>query len=235
MPITTVMFDLDGTLLPMDPELFIKDYFGRIIRHMAPHGYEAQTLIDLLWKGTGAAIENDGSCSNEEIFWSVAKDMCGEKIIKDKPLFDEFYVKEFDKVKASCGFAPESAGIIASLKKRGLRVILATNPIFPAQATKWRIQWAGLKFEDFDLVTTYENSCHCKPNTDYYRDILARFDLKGEECIMVGNDVQEDMIARTLGMKVFLLTPCLIDRNNEDISVYPHGGYKELADFLDTI
>ena len=68
MPITTVMFDLDGTLLPMDQELFIKDYFGRIIKHMAPHGYEARTLIDLLWKGTGAAVENDGSCSNEEVF-----------------------------------------------------------------------------------------------------------------------------------------------------------------------
>ena len=140
--------------------------------------------------------------------------------------------EEFDKVKASCGFAPESAEIIRSLKDRGLRVILATNPIFPAQATRWRIRWAGMKPEDFDLVTTYENSCHCKPNTDYYRDILEQFGLKGEECVMVGNDVQEDMIARTLGMKVFLLTPCLINRDDTDINQFPHGGYKELSEFL---
>ena len=232
MPITTVMFDLDGTLLPMDPELFIKDYFGRIVRKMAPHGYEPDKLIEILWKGTGAAIQNDGKCSNEEIFWTFARSMVGEKIIKDKPLFDKFYEEEFDKVKASCGFAPESAEIIRSLKDRGLRVILATNPIFPAQATRLRIRWAGMKPEDFDLVTTYENSCHCKPNTDYYRDILEQFGLKGEECVMVGNDVQEDMIARTLDMKVFLLTPCLINRDDTDINQFPHGGYKELSEFL---
>ena len=26
--ITTVLFDLDGTLLPMDQDLFVKSYFG---------------------------------------------------------------------------------------------------------------------------------------------------------------------------------------------------------------
>lgn len=235
MPITTVMFDLDGTLLPMDQELFIKDYFGRIVRKMAPHGYEPEKLIEILWKGTGAAIQNDGSRSNEEVFWTVAEAMAGEKIIKDKPLFDEFYETEFDKIRSSCGFAPESAEIIASLKKRGLRVILATNPIFPARATMWRIRWAGLRPEDFELVTTYENSCHCKPNPDYYRDILQQFGLKGEECVMVGNDVTEDMVAQSLGMKVFLLTPCLINRDDLDIDLYPHGAYNELAAFLDRI
>ena len=30
MSITTVLFDLDGTLLPMDQDVFVKDYFTRI-------------------------------------------------------------------------------------------------------------------------------------------------------------------------------------------------------------
>ncbi len=235
MPITTVMFDLDGTLLPMDQEAFVKYYLGLLAKKMAPYGYEPKKLIDTIWKGVDAAVKNDGSVSNEEAFWNVARQLNGDKIINDKPVFDDFYENDFDAIRVSCGFAPEAADIIASLRKRGLRIILATNPIFPAPATRWRIQWAGLKFEDFDLVTTYENSRHCKPNPDYYRDILDKFGLRGEECVMVGNDVQEDMMARTLGVKVFLLTPCLIDRNNEDISVYPHGGYKELAAFLDSI
>ena len=49
---------------------------------------------------------------------------------------------------------------------------------------------------------------------------------------MVGNDVQEDMVAQTLGMKVFLLTDNLINRTGEDINRYPHGSFGELMDFI---
>ena len=28
--LTTILFDLDGTLLPMDQEVFVKDYLGRM-------------------------------------------------------------------------------------------------------------------------------------------------------------------------------------------------------------
>lgn len=32
----TILFDLDGTLLPMDQEVFIKHYFGGITKKCAP-------------------------------------------------------------------------------------------------------------------------------------------------------------------------------------------------------
>ena len=52
---------------------------------------------------------------------------------------------------------------------------------------------------------------------------------------MVGNDVSEDMIAETLGMKVFLLTDCLINKENRDISGYPGGGFDQLMEYIDSI
>lgn len=52
---------------------------------------------------------------------------------------------------------------------------------------------------------------------------------------MVGNDVGEDMIAQQLGMKVFLLTDCLINKAGADISQYPNGSFPELASFLNTL
>ena len=118
------------------------------------------------------------------------------------------------------------------LKTAGLRVILATNPIFPAVATQSRIRWAGLSPEDFELYTTYENSRFCKPNPDYYREILQRLDLRGEECLMVGNDVREDMAAETLGMETFLLTDCLINTENVPLDRWPHGGFQDLQAHL---
>ena len=144
----------------------------------------------------------------------------------------EFYEEEFDKIKAVCGFHPAAAEIVHGLKARGLRVALATNPIFPARATQWRMAWAGLKPEDFELYTTYENSCHCKPNPEYYRDVLTQLGVKPEECLMVGNDVGEDMVAQKLGMQVFLLTDCLINKVSADISQYPHGNFDDLKTFL---
>ena len=233
--ITTVLFDLDGTLLPMDQDVFVKDYFGRIAAKVASAGYDPKELIDTIWRGTAAMVKNDGSKTNEEAFWDYAVSVYGDKILRDKYLFDEFYEMEFDKIKAVCGYDPAAAEIVHSLKQRGFRVVLATNPIFPARATQWRIQWAGLQPEVFELYTTYENSTHSKPNPDYYRDVLARLDVKPEECLMVGNDVGEDMVAEKLGMKVFLLTDCMINKANADISAYPHGSFDDLKNFLNTI
>lgn len=235
MRITTVLFDLDGTLLPMDQDVFVKEYFGRIAGKLAPQGYDPKRLVDTIWRGTGAMVKNDGSMSNEEAFWKVAVAVYGNQIVSDKHFFDEFYEEEFDKIKAVCGYHPAAAQIVHSLKENGLRVALATNPIFPARATQWRIQWAGLAPEDFTLYTTYENSRYCKPNLDYYRDILTELNVKAEECLMVGNDVGEDMVARELGMQVFLLTDCLINKSDADVNDYPHGGFRELRKFLEQI
>ena len=114
----------------------------------------------------------------------------------------------------------------------GYRVALATTPLFPAIATHSRARWAGLNPEDFDLITTYENSRHSKPNPAYYQDVIEALGVKPEECVMVGNDVDEDMIAEKLGIKVFLLTDCLINKSGRDIDLYPHGSFPELMDFI---
>lgn len=232
MSITTVLFDLDGTLLPMDQDVFVKEYFGRIAAKLAPQGYDPKQLVDTIWRGTAAMVKNDGSRTNEDAFWELAVSVYGQQILTDKRFFDEFYETEFNKIKAVCGFHPAAAEIVYGLKERGLRVALATNPIFPARATQWRIRWAGLKPEDFELYTTYENSNYCKPNLNYYREILAQLGVKPEECLMVGNDVGEDMVAAQMGMQVFLLTDCMINRSNADISVYPHGDFDALREFV---
>lgn len=230
--ITTVLFDLDGTLLPMDPQVFINSYIGRMAKKLTPHGYEPQLLSKALWAGTAAMVKNDGTETNEDVFWSIFSPHFGRDCRVDDPLFTEYYETDFQKVQSDCGFDPRSGELINMLKERGLRLVLATNPLFPAIATRSRAKWAGMNPDDFILITTYENSRHCKPNLEYYRDILETLGLKGEECLMVGNDVGEDMIARHLGMKVFLLTDYLINKAGEDISTYPHGSFPELYAFL---
>ncbi|MBR3895257.1 MAG: HAD family hydrolase [Clostridia bacterium] len=232
MNVTTVFFDLDGTLLPMDQNRFVKAYFSGIAKRLAPLGYEPQALIEAIWSGTAAMIKNDGSRTNETAFWDRFTEIYGERAREDLPTFDAFYRENFDEIAAVCGFSPRSKEIVDHLHRMGIRTVLATNPIFPAVATQKRMRWAGLSPEDFLYYTTYENSRHCKPNPAYYEDILNALGLRAEECLMVGNDVEEDMITETLGMKVFLLTDCLINNRGIDVSRYPHGGFAELSEFL---
>lgn len=233
--ITTVLFDLDGTLLPMDQESFIKAYFGGISRKLYPLGYEPEKLIGAIWKGTAAMIKNDGVLTNEEVFWRTFESIYGSGARKDEPSFEKYYIEDFDKVKEAVGFDGRAAKVIAEIKAKGLTVALATNPIFPAIATRKRIGWAGLSVSDFKLITTYENSYYTKPNKKYYENVLSTLGVSAEECLMVGNDVTEDMVARELGMKVFLLTDCLINKNGADISVYPNGSFDELSAFIENL
>ncbi len=235
MSISMILFDLDGTLLPMDQTAFMKDYFGRLSRRLASRGYDPKELIDAIWAGTADMVKNDGSVLNETRFWNRFESIFGERVKKDVPLFDEFYREEFDLVRASCGYHPSAARTIRHIKNMGFRVALATNPLFPSLATECRIRWTGLEPNEFELYTTYENTGYCKPNPAYYLDVCRRLGVTPEECAMVGNDVGEDMIAETLGMKVFLLTDCLINKENRDISHYPNGSFTELLEWIRTL
>ena len=93
--LTTILFDLDGTLLPMDQEVFVKDYLNRLAAKMVPYGYDPQMLAKAVWRGTGAMVANDGRKSNEAVFWETFADMFGQDALEDVPLYDEFYETEF--------------------------------------------------------------------------------------------------------------------------------------------
>ena len=235
MEIKAVLFDLDGTLLPMDQDEFVRSYYKLLAVKLAPLGYEPQKLIDSLFVGVKAMIKNDGSKLNEEAFWEVFTSIHGEASVNEKPILEEFYKNEFHQVKSVCGENAGAKSMVSDLREKGKKVILATSPLFPAVATKSRMSWAGLSPDDFDYVTTYENCRFTKPNPKYYEELLNVIDCKPEECLMIGNDVVDDMVTKEMGMQVFLLTDCLINNPNVDISVYRHGNMEELKRFLNKI
>ena len=236
MKITTVLFDLDGTLLPMDQDLFAKAYFKGLAARLVHHGYDPNALIDSIWKGTAAMVQNNGSKTNEEAFWDYFASVFGEDARADEPKFREFYETDFQKIQQVCGFHPGARQVIDLVKSKGLNVVLATNPIFPAIATESRIRWAGLSTDDFALYTTYENCTCCKPNPAYYREILTKLNIRPEECVMVGNDAIEDTAALEAGIsQVFLLTDCLINKDGRDITAYPQGDFTELKSFIESL
>lgn len=233
--ITTLFFDLDGTLLPMDQDEFVEGYFKYLAKKMVPLGYDPKELIAAVWAGTKSMVLNDGSRSNEEAFWEKFDSIFPETGKRDREKFDEFYATDFDKAIDYCqpsAYVPE---MIARLKEKGYRIVLATNPIFPKIATMKRIAWAGLKPEDFEFVTYYENFNYAKPNPKYYEELCQRIGVKPEEVLMAGNDAEEDLIAEKTGMKVFLVSDCILNKKNIDVANYPQGSFPEYEQYLATL
>ncbi len=226
-----ILFDLDGTLLPMDQGEFMRAYFGKLSAVMAKRGYEPKRFINALLQGTAAMTANDGTVSNEKAYWKKFCELCGDGAINEIPFLEHFYETDFESVRESCGFDPSAKEAVRALRAAGKRIVLATNPLFPRVATKARIRWAGLSESDFELITTYENSSFTKPSLGYYKEILEKIGVDAEDCLMVGNDVGEDMVAEELGMSVFLVDECLINKEERDISQYPRGGFTELVKF----
>ncbi len=230
--IKTVLFNLDGTLLPMNQDLFVKDYLQLLSSYFIPYGYDPKQLSATILKGLTYMIQNNGNETNEHVFFKAFNETYGNLYIKDINLFEQFYHTDFQQLKKHCHPNPIVQQLIKTLKDNHIQIIIATNPLFPQIATSYRIQWANINKEDLLHFTTYEDYSFTKPSLNYYQSILDKFNLKAEECLMVGNDVDEDMIASKLGIDTFLITDCLINKHNKDISQYNHGHFNDLIKYI---
>jgi len=231
----TFLFDLDGTLLPMDQDKFVDVYFNGIAKKFAALGRDYKTLISMVWEGTMAMINNDGTMLNSERFWLTVGRTIGNDISEYETVFNDFYENEFQKIKDVTKPSPLVKECVRILQEKGYRIVLATNPVFPRIATYSRIHWAGLVPEDFAWITTYENSSYCKPNVKYFEEILNKLGLIPNQCIMVGNDVTDDMSAEIIGIDTYLVTDCLINTKNKDIKRYKKGTMVDFLEYVKTL
>ncbi|MCI5652116.1 MAG: HAD family hydrolase [Ruminococcus bromii] len=227
--IDTIFFDLDGTLLPMDNDIFTKGYFKGLVGKLAPYGYDPKQIVDGVWRGTAAMVKNDGSRPNKDAFWATFEPFIPNWNPAHRALTDTFYSEEFREAKRFTGENPLARPLIDTLKRDGLHVVLATNPLFPANGIETRLNWIGLTSSDFELVTTYENMHYCKPNPKYYTEILEMLGKKPEECLMVGNNTDEDCAAaQAAGMKTILVTDCLINESCTPVATYKNTTFADL-------
>ena len=230
--IKKVLIDLDGTLLPMDFDVFLNGYIKSISSKASKIGLTKESFGKGLWAGIVKMMQNDGTKTNEDAFWNAFCFVTGVNKKDSDLVLNEYYNSEFNEVKKYCGFNKNAKILIDKLSANGYNLILATNPLFPKMATINRLKWAGVDYDSFSYVSTYENSSFCKPNLNYYLEILNKLSLKAEECLMIGNDVLDDMVTLNLNMQAFLLTDCLINKNDEDINKFNNGNFEDLFKFL---
>ena len=234
MKYQAILFDLDGTLLPMDNDVFVDEYFKLAARKMEPYGYTFEEMVKALWKSAKAMVLNDGSRTNCEACWQSFTETFGEQGRELLPVFEAFYQKEFHEAVKVTGENPLARRALELAREKAEKVILATNPMFPPVAVQTRLSWVDLKPGDFNYWTHYENSSFCKPNPAYYLEIMKKLGLDASKCLMIGNDAQEDAeAAQSVGMDTFLVTDCLIDRGQAPDG--KKGSFAELIAFLERL
>lgn len=71
MMIKTIFFDLDGTLLPLDQDEFIRVYFYELGKFLDKKNYPKELIIKAVYLAIEAMFKNDGQITNEEVFAKV--------------------------------------------------------------------------------------------------------------------------------------------------------------------
>ncbi len=230
----TILFDLDGTLLPLDMEKFIKIYFEEMGRKFYDL-IEPKQLVSHIWAATEVMVGNTEPRLNEEVFMEKFAELIDGDLAVYQKRFDEYYDEGFLNVRNAVKESVFIQRSVKELKNKGYQLVIATNPLFPQKAIFHRIEWAGFKPEDFSYITSYEQNKYCKPQLQFYEEVLTEIGKEPAECLMVGNDVQEDLIAAKLGIETFLITDCLIHRSKEPIKATYQGNYQEFWQFVEKL
>ena len=95
---TTVFFDLDGTLLPMDTDVFMKRYFKALGAFAAENGLDPDMCLGAVMAGVKAMAKSDGSATNHDVFWEAFTKATGFDAEEMKTLFARFYEGPFSQV-----------------------------------------------------------------------------------------------------------------------------------------
>ena len=207
--IKAVLFDLDDTLLGNDMDKFLPNYFALLGRH-AERYLAKERFLEELMTGTQAMIANtDTAVSNRDVFWQTFQQRTGLNPDEMEPFFEQFYRNAFPQLVTTTEKRPFAAPLVQACLDKGLKVVIATNPLFPAIAVEERLAWAGLPVTafDYDLVTTYENMHAAKPHPAYYREILEKIDCAPETAVMIGDDWKNDIVpADNVGLHTYWIT-----------------------------
>lgn len=227
----TILFDLDGTLLPIDTEVFTKRYFRALSIKLKDY-FTPEQLTKNIWSSTNCMIRSlDSKKTNKDVFFEdFYKNVDIEAQILN-PIFDEFYDKDFNNLQEGINENNYIVKSVKLLKEKGYKLVVATNPLFPKVAILHRIKWAGLDENDFEFITSFEEMHYCKPQLEFYKEILEKIDEKPSKCMMVGNDIAEDMKAKELGMTTYLIEDYIIGNIEDNKNIDYKGNYEEFYNF----
>jgi FMN phosphatase YigB (HAD superfamily) len=205
--LTAVLFDLDGTLLDIDLDSFLREYFaalGPVVAEVLGRANPRDGLSAVIAGTEAMSLPHPGR-TNREAFNERFRAMTQADLDLEQFAlpFERFYREVFPGLRRDFAPMPGARRAVESCLELGLKVAIATNPIFPRSAVDERLRWADLGDLEVHTVTTYENMHATKPHAAYFAETAMMLGVSPSSCVMVGDDRALDMPAADLGMRTF--------------------------------
>ncbi len=210
--VEAVLFDLDGTLINVDMQLFVADYLHRLTKRLAD--LDDPLRVTKVLRSAVAIMLNAtaGEKTMEELLYAELAAQCGIDGTEYRARFELFCEDDLSELQPLVQGHPRARNLVEACLERGWQPVLATNPIFPKEVVDARLDWGGLVDLPFAIITSYEKARFCKPHAGFFRQVAEELSVPTEACLMVGNDTQHDLSAGQYGLQTCLLTPWQIDR-----------------------
>ncbi len=202
----TLLLDLDDTLLGTNLNTFMPAYFQALSNHLSARVSGDEMLRALIGGMSRMADNDDPRCTLENVFDSYFYPKVALTKDELRDLVEDFYDDVFPTLAALTTQLPEAIKFVEWAESRGVRIAIATDPLFPMKATRHRLRWAGFDPDQFELVSAQEDFHFSKANPAYYAEVLGRIGWQDGPVLMVGNDPGRDILsAHRLGLKTYFI------------------------------
>jgi len=192
LTVKAVLFDVGNTLIKYDVEFF-EEVFQRILTSLGV----ARSLVDI----KKAFLNADNESRNLHLLSSFGKVTCEEHwntwdslvlkhlgIAEHAELGKAVHSMWFDYV--DCAPFPEVKEVLSELKQRGLKIGLISNGY--EEEIHIILEKANLENAAFDIIIGVDTIKKVKPNPDIFRYAISKLDVKPEETVFVGDNVEAD-------------------------------------------
>jgi len=182
------------------------------------------TLIDfrerkkILIKSSVNAMVKAGLKEDPENLYAEFKKFYWDTGIEDQNIFEKFLIKKYGnidyKVLAHAIIAyrrannqllkpyPNVIEVLGKLHKKGIKLAILSDA--PKLSAYTRLVEVGMD-DLFDVIITYDDVRETKPSSKGFKIVVDKLDVKKEECLMVGDNPDRDVLgAKKFGMKICL-------------------------------
>ena len=233
--VTTLLFDLDGTLVDMQRSGLQLRLMAKALVRYAP-AIRPWRFAQAFWTAIKGLQVHGSERLNHDVFLDILGKHASCSRERLDALCEEFIT--LDVVTAAEQFSPIEGARETLLEAHalGYRLVLATNPVFPLSAVKLRMRWGGVDDIPFERITSSQTMTRCKPDPGYYRELLAQLGVRAEECLMIGNDPKKDLPAKDVGCYTYILDLPAVRPMETAVLADPrldgYGSYQDLRAWL---
>ena len=200
----TLLIDLDDTLLNTNMEAFVPAYFQALAKELGTY-VAPDVMLRALMAGTNAMnTSDDFSRTLVQVFDAEFYPRMNLAPDALRAPLENFYDNIFPSLGSVTTQRPEAREFVEWAFSKGYRIAVATDPLFPREATYSRLRWAGFEPEQFEIVSSFENFHFTKTHPAYYAEVLGLMGWPDGPVLMVGNDIERDIKpSKMLGLAAF--------------------------------